>query len=180
MGFGYCKRHYRSFKKYGDPLIGYGHGTHLLSRTSEYQAWSNMKSRCYNPNFSKYEFYGGRGITVYEKWRDDFQAFIDHIGLKPSPKHSLDRKDSNGNYEPGNVRWTTQSIQGINQRLRNTNKSGYRGVSFQHKKWAAQITINNVGIHLGRFDTKLEAAIAYNNAAIKYHGKEAKLNDIPN
>src|SRR5689334_7229804 len=61
-----------------------------------------MIQRCHNPNHPKFHLYGGRGITVCDAWRADggFEAFLAHVGPKPSPKHSIDRKDNNGNYEP--------------------------------------------------------------------------------
>jgi len=101
------------------------HGHNRKNRpSSEYRAWYHMKTRCYNPNFNGFKDYGGRGITVCNEWIHDFQAFYDHIGPKPSPEHSLDRIDNNGNYEPGNVRWATRLEQRHNQRrcLLNTQK----------------------------------------------------------
>ena len=74
-----------------------------------------MKYRCTNPNSHKYPRYGGRGITVCDEWLESFQAFYDHIGDAPTPKHSLDRIDNDGNYEPGNVRWATPHQQRVNQ-----------------------------------------------------------------
>jgi len=71
----------------------------------EYYAWTNMKTRCYNPKYPVFHRYGGRGITVCQEWRDSFSAFLEHVGPKPDPSYQLDRIDNNGNYEPGNVRW---------------------------------------------------------------------------
>lgn len=81
---------------------------------SEYRVWHGIKSRCLNPRNPGYPRYGGRGITICEAWRDDFQAFFDHIGQRPTAKHQLDRRNNDGNYEPGNVRWVTRT-----QNLRN-------------------------------------------------------------
>jgi hypothetical protein len=86
----------------------------------EYIAWSSAKYRCHCPTNPKFEQYGGRGITMCDEWRNDFQAFYDHIGPKPSPELSLDRIDNDGNYEPGNVRWATASEQRYNQRSKST------------------------------------------------------------
>lgn len=82
----------------------------------EYAAWNQAIQRCTNQKLRNYEDYGGRGITVCNKWRESFQAFIDHIGPKPSDKHSLDRIDNDKGYEPGNVRWSTDSQQISNSR----------------------------------------------------------------
>lgn len=85
--------------------------------TPEYRAWSNMKFRCYNPNWHKHHLWGGRGIRVCNEWLNDFQAFYNHVGPRPSSQHSLDRIDNDKNYEPGNVRWASRVEQRNNQRL---------------------------------------------------------------
>jgi hypothetical protein len=80
-----------------------------------YQCWQAMKKRSTNPNNKDYAHYGRRGITVCERWDNSFEDFrddiLEKIGERPSPQHSLDRINNDGNYEPGNVRWATQKQQ---------------------------------------------------------------------
>ncbi len=86
-----------------------------LKKLVEYRAWQAMKNRCYNPNCEKYARWGGRGITVCERWLHSFANFYADMGQRPSAKHSLDRIDNDGNYEPGNCRWATSVEQNNNQ-----------------------------------------------------------------
>ncbi|HFJ9368552.1 hypothetical protein [Bacillus pacificus] len=126
----------------------------------EYNSWHHMKQRCLNPNNDRYKDYGGRGITVCERWLN-FENFLEDMGEKPSPEHSLDRIDVNGNYEPSNCKWSDKYEQVDNQRMRKNNTSGYKGVSFDAKR-NKYITQKNVRgkKYQKRFDT-LEEAIAY-------------------
>lgn len=86
------------------------------SHTKEYRAWCSMKRRCYNPKSLGYENYGGRGITVCERWLNSFKHFLEDVGRAPTKDHSIDRVEVNGLYEPGNVIWATKSWQNKNQR----------------------------------------------------------------
>jgi hypothetical protein len=82
---------------------------------SEYQSWTSMRERCNNPNHKKYNIYGGRGITVCERWAD-FQKFMLDMGRKLDPKFTIERKDVNGNYQPTNCCWIARKDQGRNKR----------------------------------------------------------------
>jgi hypothetical protein len=109
-------------KRRGENCGAYTHGATVSgARPPEHNSWRAMNERCYNPKAIKYAYYGGRGIRVADEWRgeDGFRRFMEHIGPKPEPKrlYTLDRyPDTNGNYEPGNVRWATWSQQQRNRR----------------------------------------------------------------
>lgn len=114
------------------------HVTHGETRggkpSPEYTAHQAMLSRCYDKNDIGYDNYGGREIVVCERWRNSVVAFIEDIGRRPSPKHSVDRIDSNGNYEPGNVRWATDAEQNANKR--NVHKINAFGEVHSISEWS--------------------------------------------
>ena len=83
---------------------------HGLSRTPEYRAWINMKTRCNDPNTSEWHRYGGRGITICERWAE-FNNFLADMGPRPRPGYSVDRVNFDGNYEPSNCRWADSKTQ---------------------------------------------------------------------
>ena len=93
-----------------------GYNSNGIRCTPEYKSWTEMKGRCLNINHKSYKDYGGRGITIYQRWVDSFENFIADMGERPSKKHSIDRIDNDGNYEPVNCRWATKQEQNSNTR----------------------------------------------------------------
>ncbi len=90
--------------------------THHLTGSKEYQAWNNARTRCYNSKTKNYKDYGGRGITMCKAWRESFNAFLADMGAAPSPKHTLDRRNNDSNYEPSNCSWELKKVQCRNKR----------------------------------------------------------------
>ena len=146
--------------------------THGMSETRFYKIWVGMRQRCYNEKDTGYKYYGGRGITVCDRWKkfenfydDMYESYLKHVEEHGEENTSIDRIDNNGNYESSNCRWTNQTKQLINQRERSDNTSGHTGVSW-HKlrnKWRAYITIDGKIKHLGYFEEK-EMAIRVRRA----------------
>lgn len=117
------------------------HGQANRKRTTpEYSAWLHMKDRCLNPKNKMFSNYGGRGISVCERWINSFQFFFEDMGKKPTSKHSIDRIDNDGNYEPSNCRWATYKTQ-----LRNNRRNRwyeYNGNKMVLQDWADKWGIN--------------------------------------
>lgn len=113
----------------------------------EYFIWKQMRNRCNAPGDSHWERYGARGITVCPRW-GDFEAFLADMGPRPSPRHSIDRIDNDGPYEPGNCRWATASQQARNKR--NSSR-----VQFQGETYTVADLAEKCGIPYGRLDSRL-------------------------
>lgn len=92
--------------------------THGLRYTREYRVWVGMRDRCYNPNAKSFVNYGGRGITVCDRWNVSFLNFFEDMGYRPGDGFDLARINPNGNYEPGNVMWQTHALNMKNLRRR--------------------------------------------------------------
>ena len=117
----------------------------MLSRTPEYLAWNSMRHRCHNPRRKDFANYGGRGIVVCEKWREDFSAFLKDVGKRPSRKHTLDRIRNDKNYEPGNVRWATRKDQARNRR--SNRLLSYNGERLTITEWAERAGVSRETFH---------------------------------
>ncbi len=136
---------------------------HGLTKTNEYRSWSAAKARCFNTNHHKYAHYGARGITMCEEWAQSFSSFLRDMGYRPSPSHSLDRIDNDGNYEPSNCRWATQNTQASNKR-QGLPRSGFTGVYRCEAKgkrvWVYEVILEGKRHRSRRYDTPEQAAIA--------------------
>lgn len=133
--------------------------SHGMADTPENRIYRGLKARCNNKKNPAYPDYGGRGVVVCERWQESFENFYEDMGPRPSPKHSLDRSDNDGNYEPSNCRWVTRSVQNSNQRKREGCTSKYKYVykSTAAGKWQTQLPNKK---SVGCFNTEAEAADA--------------------
>lgn len=143
--------------------------THGMKYHPIYKVWDSMKQRCFNQKQKYYPSYGGRGITVCDRWIK-FENFMDD--MLPTYKNglSLDRINNNGNYEPSNCRWTTQEVQTRNTKIiQKNNTSGYRGVCFDKikKKWISNIIVSHKKIYLGSYIFAIDAAKAFDRYVIE-------------
>lgn len=147
-----------------------------LIERPEYRSWNAMMQRCLNPKDPSYSRYGGKGVTVCDRWRD-FTVFLDEMGKRPDGT-SLDRIDNNGNYEPTNCRWASLAQQARNRGMNKRNTSGYKGVSWhpKGKNWRVKIYVKPKYFSVGLFADKDYAASQYDQWAIYLHGDDANLN----
>ena len=125
----------------------YGSGvtTHGLSSTPTYKTWKAMKARCYQQSHKNFSDYGGRGVKVCERWLNNAADFIADMGERPSSLHSIDRINSNGDYEPSNCRWVTQKEQ-----MRNTRRSStieHEGRTMTVAAWADELGVLESTLH---------------------------------
>jgi hypothetical protein len=107
---GLCRAHYRRARRHGNPLAGRCPRGQGIRQHPLAELWRGIVRRCTDPNFHKYRLYGALGVRICDRWLD-FDCFIEDVGERPSPRHSIDRwPDPYGNYEPGNWlrqgRWT--------------------------------------------------------------------------
>jgi hypothetical protein len=112
--------------------------THGMADSPEYRVWCHVLARCGTATDAAYDNYGGRGITVCDRWLT-FTNFYADVGPRPSPQHTLERIENDGNYEPGNVRWATRKEQ--NRNKRNNRLLTFNGRTQCIAAWAEEIGI---------------------------------------
>lgn len=125
-------------------MLGSRNRTHGMTGLREYSIWKNIKSRCFNKSNPRYERWGGRGITMCERWALSFTDFLADMGSCPE-KFSIDRINNDGNYEPGNCRWASPQEQANNTR---------RNIIVEHEgrrqnvsQWARELGLKPVNVH---------------------------------
>ncbi len=142
---------------------------HGQAKTRLNNIFHGMKNRCYNKKSSKYKMYGAAGIIVCNEWINNYENFAKWARNNGYTDNlTIDRIDGSKGYSPNNCRWTSGNIQAQNTKvIMSTNSSGYRGVKRSCGKYRATINHNNTRHHLGVFDNKVDAAIAYNKYVIE-------------
>jgi|FLOH01.1.fsa_nt_gi hypothetical protein len=169
------KRNVRAIKHRGQEFCySCARTKHGLSSHKLYTSWSLQRERCYNTKGKDYSSYGARGIITHEIF-NDFLVWLHYVESLPNAykeNYTIDRVNNDANYEPMNLRWASKSLQVQNTRLLSKrNTSGYRGVSFDdvRNKWSSRIVSNSMSLFLGRFNTAIEAAQAFDNHVVKHH-----------
>lgn len=148
--------------------------SHGKCRTPEYRTWINIKSRCLNADYSYSHWYGGRGITVCDRWLNGdgqstgFECFFADMGTRPSARHSIDRKDVNGNYEPGNCIWVTQKDQTRNMRSNHI-------VEYKGKTQTLAEAVEGTGLKYNTVLYRLKRGWSINDALMRPNQKGIKI-----
>lgn len=151
--------------------------THGMTDTRIYMIFKDVISRCYHENDTAYKYYGAKGITVCDEWRDKENGFMSFYNWSMANGYSdeltIDRRENDKGYSPNNCRWITQMEQCRNRGKYKNNSSGATGVDFikSSGKWRASIKVNYKNIHIGMRDTFEEALAARKQAEHDYWGK---------
>lgn len=138
------------------------HGDTVGGHSAEYMTWSRMKARIFNKNTHNYENYGGRGITICDRWVNSFSNFLKDMGRRPTSKHSLDRfPNVNGNYCKENCRWATGKEQAGNKR--NNRWLEYRGKKMILADWSLHLKTAPINIRLLMKTKSFEDVVEFYN-----------------
>lgn len=143
-----------------DNIVNHHSTTHGLSRSREYMAYYAMLNRCYNPECKPFPSYGGRGIIVCDRWRASFLNFFEDMGRRPSPGHSIDRKDNDGPYSKDNCWWSERLHQCNNKR--NNRLLTVGGITDTIAGWGRRTGINRLTIQqrIVKFGWSAEEAVS--------------------
>jgi hypothetical protein len=154
--------------------LRHGH-TQGYASSKVYQCWKNLRKRCDYPSDNHYHLYGARGIAVCERWRT-FENFLADMGDPPTPEHSIERRDNNGDYEPGNCIWATGDVQRRNTRI-NVNIT-FLGLTMCATDWSAWSGINQTTLRrryyggLSGYDLLLDPPRTTNQHTCRRHDPE--------
>jgi len=118
--------------------------SHGMTNTVEYRAWQMIKDRCTNPKNNRWQHYGGKGVTMFVGWLNNFENFFEHMGLRPDECDSVERINPHGNYEPGNVKWDNMKNQQNNRT--NNRQITFNGTTKTLAQWAEQTNIKRTTI----------------------------------
>lgn len=146
---------------------------HGLSKHWLYSTYCGIKGRCNNTNYKRYKDYGGRGVKCSFQSFQEFYLYVTKLENYNKVKEqglTINRINNDGNYEKGNLEWSTQSKQEANKRLSKNNTSGYEGVSFckRNSRWYAMLAVKGRNPYIGCYKTKDEAIGARKKAEQKY------------
>lgn len=134
-----------------------------------YTTWVNMRLRCFSEKHPLYPLYGARGITVCERWRDDYDAFYEDMGPRPE-KTTIDRINNDGNYEPGNCRWVPMSVQ--NRNNRRTHFVEFRGKKQSLTDWAQEFGFTPNGMRRRLKNYPIEIALSHELLAPEWKSRK--------
>jgi hypothetical protein len=129
------------------------------AQTPEYKVWSRVIARCCDPKSDHFDRYGGRGIEMCWRWRNSFENFLADMGPRPSPNHSIERENNNGNYEPGNCRWATRAEQSVNKSNTVMVRAGGKEMSLAVLAREANLPVQRVYQRIFREKWSIERAL---------------------
>jgi hypothetical protein len=169
--------HTRSCGCIQSEFISIRNTTHGLCKTPEYNTWRKIKERCLNKDTPSFHNYGGRGISLFPEWVNSYEKFLSYIGNRPSKKHSIDRINNNGNYEPGNVRWATNWQQANNKRVNHIIE--FNGITQTMAEWADQtgITYNSIRTRINK-GWSIEDTLTISTGSMRHNSRILEYNGV--